>query len=425
MRAVPDVAPGGRKYAGDMRGEPATPPLEVVIAGAGVAGLETLIALRSLAGPRVRITLLSPEAEFVYRPQSVGEPFGLAQARRYDIARIADDAGAELVRDGLARVRAQSHRVVLSGGEELSYDALVLALGARPEPVWPHVLTFRGPRDVAAMQKLVRDAERGETASVAFVVPTGRTWPLPLYELALMTARAARSAGHPADVGIYTPEREPLEVFGHEASRAVSAELDEAGVRVARRAKADVTPAGDLVLPFEEWPLTFERVVAIPRLRGPAPSGVQCDSLGFIETDAHGLVRGAHNVYAAGDGTDYPVKQGGIAAQQADAVAESIAKVAGAAIAPRPFTAVLRAQLLTGGRPRYLRGEAPGRAAATSEASDKPLWWPAQKIAGTYLAPYLAEFAGTAVPEPRGEGWPPYERIGPATAWLEESPYGE
>lgn len=408
-----------------MTNTPDTQPLEVVIAGAGVAGLEALIALRSLAGPRVRLTLLAPDAEFVYRPQSVGEPFGLAPAGRYDIARIATDAGARRVADSLARVRPDSQRVVLAGGEELAYDALVLALGARTEPAWAHVLTFRGPRDVAAMRELVTEAERGEVESVAFVVPTGLTWPLPLYELALMTARAARAAGHEADVAIYTPEREPLEVFGLEASRAVAEELEAVGVRVARRAEADVTPAGDLVLPFEEWPVRFERVVAIPRLRGPAPAGLAHDSRGFIEIDSYGLVRGARNVYAAGDGTNYPIKQGGVAAQQADTVAESIAKVAGAGVSPRPFTAVLRAQLLTGESPRFLYGDASAHAGVVSEASDQPLWWPAHKVAGTYLAPYLAEFsAGGAPGRPEGT-WPPRERIGPVASWLEESPYGE
>jgi hypothetical protein len=51
------------------------------------------------------------------------------------------------------------------------------------------------------------------------------------------------------------------------------------------------------------------------------------------------------------------VKQGGLATQQADAVAEAIAARAGAAVTPQPFRPILRGMLLTGESPRYLRTE--------------------------------------------------------------------
>ena len=54
----------------------------VLIAGGGVAGLEALLALRDLAGDRVDLRLLAPEAEFVYRPMAVGEPFGRGRPDR-------------------------------------------------------------------------------------------------------------------------------------------------------------------------------------------------------------------------------------------------------------------------------------------------------------------------------------------------------
>src|SRR4051794_25742726 len=138
-----------------------TEPLRVVIVGAGVAGLETTMALHAIAGPRVHTTLVAPDAEFVYRPLSVGEPFGMAPPRRYELARIAADIGAELVRDTLDRVSQRGRRVFLSSGAELPFDALVLALGARQEPAWPHVLTFRGSRDSGDMHELVEEVARG------------------------------------------------------------------------------------------------------------------------------------------------------------------------------------------------------------------------------------------------------------------------
>ena len=371
-------------------------PLEVVIAGGGVAGLEAVMALRAVAGARVSIKLVTPGDEFVYMPLAPGEPFGVADVRRHSLERIADDFDVELVRDTLAWVAPDAQRVFTGSGEEIAYDALVLALGARRGPAWQHVLTFGGPDDSEAMRALVDEVEHGDVGSVAFVVPEGVTWPLPLYELALLTAARAHEKGLETDLAVFTPEREPLHVFGRDASRDVAAQLEQAGIRVARSAKVEVTPDGDLVTPHEEWPLRFERVVALPRLYGPAPRGIPHDDDGFIPIDSHGMVHGVQHVYAAGDGTTYPVKHGGIAAQQADAVAELIAKRAGAGIEPRPFRPVLRAQLMTGGEPRYLRADIHSRATEHSQASEKPLWWPTAKIAAVHLAPYLAAQEGRA-----------------------------
>jgi sulfide:quinone oxidoreductase len=373
-----------------MRPTPPDKPLEVVIVGGGVAGLETVMALRALAGDRVRIKLVTPEAEFVYRPLSVAEPFDLGSARHHPLEQIARDFQVELIEDELDWVAPGSERIFTRGGAEIPYDALVLATGARPRPAWDHVLTFTGPRATEAMRALVADVESGEVESVGFVVPTGVTWPLPLYELALMTAQRARAAGRAPELAVFTHEKEPLAIFGDEGWKDVAAQLEGAGVRVMRSAETEVSPDGDLVIPFEEWPARFERVVAVPRLEGSAPRGVPHDDKGFIPIDAHGLVHGVEHVYAAGDGTDFPIKQGGIASQQADAVAEVIAKRAGAGIDPRPFRAILRGQLFTGGDPRFLRADLSARATSHSQASATPLWWPATKIAGAHLAPYLA-----------------------------------
>ncbi len=65
---------------------------------------------------------------------------------------------------------------------------------------------------------------------------------------------------------------------------------------------------------------------------------------------------------------------------------------------PRPFRPVLRGLLLTGGEPRFLRADLADDRADDSQATPEPLWWPPAKIVGRYLAPYLAELAGTESP---------------------------
>ena len=136
--------------------------------------------------------------------------------------------------------------------------------------------------------------------------------------------------------------------------------------------------------------LAVERVVSLPSVLGPQLDGLTADADGFIPVDLHGLVQGEHDVYAAGDATNSPIKQGGVASQQADAAAEAIAARVGAAVEPQPFRPVLRGLLLTGSTPRYMRAEVSGGRGEDWRVSDHALWWPPSKIAGKRLAPYLA-----------------------------------
>ena len=377
--------------------------LHVLVAGGGVVGLEALLALRDLAGDRVRCTLLTPEHEFVYRPMAVGEPFARGRARRHSVDEIARDLGAELVAGRLTGVDAAAQEAETDGGR-LAFDALLIGVGAGAEPALPRVLTWTPESDDEVYGGLLRDLEEGYTKRVAFVVPVGVAWPLPAYELALMTAWQTQSMGHDdVQITIYTYEEAPLAIFGVPASEALRDDLDQAGVQV--RTQVFVT-AGDGRLTVEPagLPLDAERIVGLPRAVGPNLPGVPNDERGFVQCDLHGQVRGTTAVWAAGDAIAFPVKQGGLAAQQADAAAESIAARAGADVEPKPFRPVLRGMLLTGRGQAWMRGpDDTGEGAVARHA----LFWPPTKIAGRYLSPYLAardeaEAVGHA-PAPSGQ----------------------
>src|SRR5215212_9164965 len=135
-------------------------PAEVLIVGGGVAALETLMALRDLAGDRVALTLVAPDPDFVYRPMAVAEPFGLGEARRYPLRRIVEDFGAQLVRAGVAALEAPAGRVVLRSGDTMTYDTLVLAPGARMVPAFDDAVTFSGPGSGLAMRALLDELEQ-------------------------------------------------------------------------------------------------------------------------------------------------------------------------------------------------------------------------------------------------------------------------
>jgi sulfide:quinone oxidoreductase len=189
-----------------------------------------------------------------------------------------------------------------------------------------------------------------------------------------------------------------LAVFGRAASQAVARLLAERGIGLAAGAYPRAVEHGWLRC-APGGRIAAVRVVALPRLRGPAIAGCPGARNDFIATDLHGRVEGLDDVYAAGDATTFPLKQGGIAAQQADAAAEHIAARAGAPVEPRPFRPVLRGLLLTGAVPKFLRTELVGPTAGAN-VEEQPLWWPPSKIAGRYLAPFLAAHAGLAIVAP-------------------------
>jgi sulfide:quinone oxidoreductase len=384
----------------------------VVIAGGGVAAVETLLALRELAGQQARFTIISPEREFLYRPVTVAEAFERAEARSYPLAEIMDyHGGGELVWDSLGRVEPGEHTVVTSSGKRISYDALVIATGAQTCDPLPGALAFRGRADVLALRSLLDDLVQGSARSVALTLASARMWPLPIYELALMTAAHLREHGaSAAKVWLVTPEEEPLELFGPAAARAIKPMLDARGILLRTSSLPALVRDRALVL-VGGGEVYVDRVITLPLLDGPMVPGVPHDQHGFIPVDAHGCVAGLDDVYAAGDVTAFPLKQGGLAAQQADAVAETIAAELGIPITPKPFHPVLRGLLMTGGAPLYLRAEPqrlPREATVAIEATPlrrttrdasaaagQPLWWPPAKVAGRYMAPYLA----TARPE--------------------------
>lgn len=384
-----------------------SPASNVVIAGGGVAALEAALALRHYAGAELELTLLAPAKEFVYRPMTVREPFAYGPAQRYFLNPIAADVNAELIEDSFAWVDAARQTAHTQGGRELHYDALLLALGAMAHGRYGHALTIDDRRLDELLHGLIQDVEAHYVRSLAFIIPPRMAWPLPVYELALMTAGRAYDMNLELPVTVITPEDAPLAIFGQEASATVSGLLGEAGVTTIGSSYAEVPEQGHVVLSPGDRRMSFDRVVALPELFGPKVRGLPAAEHGFIPVDVHGRVRGVDHVYAAGDATNFPVKHGGVASQQADAAAEAIAAAAGAPLEPQPFNPVIHGMLLTGGRPKYLTAHITGGHGFSSTISDTPTWSPATKIAARFLAPYLeahekeGDAAAQAAPESR------------------------
>ncbi len=362
---------------------------KVVIAGGGVAAVEAMLALYELAHRRIELELIAPNDELILPALAVAEPFGITPPPAIPLDDVCRDVHASHRRDALRGIDAGARIAYTESGTEVPFDALLLAIGASAHPALPGALTYRGIRDNAQIHELLLAAEAGEVGRIVFAVPTSIQWPLPIYELALLTATELQSREADTILTLATHESSPLSLFGRRASDAVGDLLKEAGVELVTNARAAAFQAGGLAL-HDGRVLPAARVVASPRLTVAPIDGLPQGTDGFIGTDSAMQVEGTPRVYAAGDSTWFPIKQGGMAAQQADTAATAIASLVDPAIEVEGFRPTLRGVLFTGGAPRYLRADV-GRLAASSAESATPLWWPPAKVAGKHLAPYLAK----------------------------------
>jgi sulfide:quinone oxidoreductase len=323
---------------------------KVLIAGAGIAGLEAALALRELAGERVEVALHDPGEEFVYRPFAIGEPYGTTRSFRYDLRRLSEHCGASLRTGAIAAVEPARRLAITHDGERLPYDHLILATGARTLWAVPGAVTYWGIADEGQVGDLIAGLRAGRLHRAAFTMPRGHSWSVPLYELALLAA-----ANSKAQITIVTPEPEPLEIFGRRVTREISALLFERRIEVIVGARPVEFEAGCLRIDGGE-DIEADAVLTLPRMAGRRTSGIPHDDDGFVDVDEYGRVVGLERVYAAGDVSSHPFKQGAFATQQADTVGEAIAAAAGSGVEPRPFDAIMRAILWTGQGPRYLCG---------------------------------------------------------------------
>ena len=367
-------------------------PFRVAICGGGVAAMEALLALRELLAIRPHLDLIAPNPRFVYKPMAVAEPFGMARTELFDLADVAAELEAELHVGSLAAVDHDRRELVLDRGGTVRYDAALIAVGGRRIAWLEGACCFGGDDGNGSFAEVLERLESGVSSSLAFVCPPDASWTLPLYELALLTAsRLAEQGVADVRLSLITPERSPLAVFGRGVAQMVRDLLADRGIallaheRVRMLARAGVVLASGRTLEVDE-------VVTLARVEGPHVPGLPADGHGFIPVDTCCRVVGLDGTYAVGDCTTSEIKQGGLAAQQADVAAGAIAADLGAAVEPTPFEPVLRAMILTGIAPIYLRARLHGTSVelAEVEAAGSALWSPTTKIAGRHLAPFLA-----------------------------------
>ena len=151
----------------------------MLIAGGGVAALESRWPCGGSSGIASTSRLMSPQPAFRHRPLSVAEPFGLGVAESVDLEGFAAEHGFGFRLGALASVDPGRGEVRTAAGDTLPYDALVVALGAEAGPALPGALTFRGHEDVGAMRDLLDDLDRGAVRTDRLRPARARAGPSP------------------------------------------------------------------------------------------------------------------------------------------------------------------------------------------------------------------------------------------------------
>lgn len=358
---------------------------KVVIVGCGVAALETAIGLHADGNIEADVSMICPTDEFIYRPFAALEPFGIRESTRMRIDRLIEGCDVKHIHDKVSRVDKTFGRVMTASGELTDFDALVVATGAEPIEGLRGAITIGDATGTKRLEYLLRELDAGLVASVGYVSPSGASWTLPLYEMALLTAARARKHGQPVVVKLITAEQAPLQVFGEKACAYVCQQLSDAGVDLITSTRSRTFADGKVTTITGEV-IEVDRAVALPYLVGRRIPGLPHDANGFLPTDASGLVDHTDAIYAAGDITDFPVKQGSIAAQQADSIVSSLASRFGRECEPRPFKPRLHAILLSDRGKTFIRAPDDGGPHRGADVSDEPLWEDAEKIFSRHLS---------------------------------------
>ncbi len=364
---------------------PSYPPLRVIVYGGDLAALEAALALREHCGERCQVMLLSPVRDLPIRTHAAGASPREGPSARFDLGTLAGEHGLGFRSDAVVAVDSAAREARTITGARIRYDALVIAFGARPRSAIPGVATCWGTGDAGALESLVRELRSGAATRVAFAIEAGNRWTPPTYELALTASRFARRNGvGDAELSIVTYESEPAELLGREASRTISQRLAEARIELHPESEPVGFEEGSLAL-RDGRELEADRVLALAAVDGPRISGLPRDREGFLPVDEFGHVEGAPGIWAAGEVTSFPVRQAGLAAQQARVAAASIAAEAGMEVSSEPFRPVVRGQLSSSAELATnpsLNG--------SGGAGSSLLWWPPEQLAGEHLSAHIA-----------------------------------
>ncbi len=308
----------------------------ILVLGGGFGGLEAAFYLRMRLGDRARITLISDQDHFLFKPNTIYIPFGLDPERlKIGLRQPTQRKGINFVQAHIREIDPMA-KTVLRDGVKLPYDFLMVATGAgmRPDEVpglVTHAQTIWTPQDMlrlrTAFARLIEDVQSGYRRRVLFLVPPNNKCSGPLYEIVFMLDTWLRRQVVRSGVELTwsTYEASYIQAFGPRLHDVATAEFQRRGIVGLTQYAVERVEPGEVIYQNGAR-LRYDLLVSFPPYVASTSFPLPTDDRGFIRTElATRQMVGHPDVYAVGDAGDFPVKQAFLAFLQADAASEHLA----------------------------------------------------------------------------------------------------
>ena len=337
----------------------------ILVLGGGVGGLVAAHELRRLLPPEHRVILVDREPSFVFAPSLLWLMTGGRTVERISrpLAPLKRK-GIEVVQGEIERIDA-AHREATVGGEKLTGDYLVIALGAELTPETIPGLPAAGHNfyTVAGAEAL-RDALGAFTGGRLVVLTAAPAYKCPAapYEAAMLLEHYCRSkkVRGQTQLDLYAAEPGPMGVAGPEVSKGVRQLVESKGITYHPEHQIqEVDPLARRLRFTNGVEANYDLLAYVPPHRVPRAvreAGLVSES-GWVSVDAHTMETRFEHVYALGDVVSIPLKLGkplpkaGVFAHaEAEVVARNIARAITGRGTPAAFDGMGACFVETGGR---------------------------------------------------------------------------
>lgn len=278
-----------------------------------MGGVATAVALREALGPDHSIELVDRRSEFAFGFRKLSAFLGASSWEEGTRPLSAlGSRGIELIQGEIEQVEPAQRAAVVNGERRVA-DALVLALGAQPNPgavpgFAQNGVTFYDSGVLGEGSSALREFTGGRVVIAVLGVP----YPCPPapYEAALLLHEQFQARGIEATVSIYSPLPMSLPVLGQAGCSVIEGRLEQHGVRFTPNSAPVRVDSGRIL--FTTGPVDFDLLIGVPPHSCPqvvARAGLTGDT-GWVEPNPLTLETGHGGVYAIGDVVTIPLADG-------------------------------------------------------------------------------------------------------------------
>jgi sulfide:quinone oxidoreductase len=283
----------------------------VLILGGGFGGVAAANRLRRLLQPDDEIVLVDRRTHFMMGFRKTAAVVGREpmEAGMRPLAAL-EKKGVRVLTADITSIDPAS-RAAEVGGERITADALIVALGAETAPdavsgLREHGINVYSTEEVPRAALALEALDAGRLAIGIFGVPY-KCSPAP-YELALLALEWLRERGSRATVTVFTPQPMSIPVIGKAGCVSLEDRLAGQGIEFLPNSKAERVEQGSVAI-AGGGEVPFDVLFAVPPHRVPkvvVDSGL-AEQGGWVKAHPRTLETSFDGVYAAGDVTGIPM----------------------------------------------------------------------------------------------------------------------